>query len=191
MIASVTYRGNGAVSRSCLSMYQDLMTQYYTNLNSILTQRCSNAVNVNMNVSFVRSLPLLIKDNIVKVGGEIILVFDYRFSYIAISRREKLQHKFSMYKFQMNFVLVIVPEIHKPQFYDLCGSTLNLIFDLSVPHTSIVIEPLLNVSAIGNQCPPLRALESSISRGFTCSIGEVLNNDTNNVPRCRKCKRIL
>lgn len=84
----------------------------------------------------------------------------------------------------MDFILVIVPAIRQPQLYDLCGSTLNLIFDLSVPSTSAVIEPLLNVSAIGNQCPPLRALKSSITRGFTCSIGEVLNMDTNDVPRC-------
>ncbi|XP_077268738.1 sushi, von Willebrand factor type A, EGF and pentraxin domain-containing protein uif isoform X1 [Temnothorax americanus] len=152
VIASVTYRANGAVSRSCLPMYQDLMAQHYTNLNTILTQRCS-AVNVNMNVSFVRSMPFLIEENVLK----------------------------------MDFVLVIVPAQRQPQLYDFCGSTLNLIFDLSIPYASAVIEPLLNVSAIGNQCPPLRALQSSISRGFTCSIGEVLNMDTNDVPRCLHC----
>lgn len=86
----------------------------------------------------------------------------------------------------MDFVLVIVPAIRQPKLYDLCGSTLNLIFDLSVPYASVAIEPLLNVSAIGNQCPPLRALKSVINRGFTCSVGEVLNMDTNDVPRCRK-----
>lgn len=66
VIASVTYRANGAVSRSCLPMYQDLMSQYYINLNTILTQRCS-AVNVNVNVSFVKSMPSLIEENLVKV----------------------------------------------------------------------------------------------------------------------------
>lgn len=86
----------------------------------------------------------------------------------------------------MDFVLVILPAVKQPQLYDLCGSTLNLIFDLSVPHASAVIEPLINVSAIGNQCPPLRALKSSIGRGFTCNVGEVLNMDTSNVPRCCK-----
>lgn len=86
----------------------------------------------------------------------------------------------------MDFILVIVPAQRQPQLYDLCGYTLNLIFDLSVPYASAVIEPLLNVSAIGNQCPPLRALKSSISKGFTCSIGEVLNMNTKDVPRCRK-----
>lgn len=42
------------------------MSQYYTNLNNILTQRCS-AVNVNMNVSFVRSVPYLLEENVLKV----------------------------------------------------------------------------------------------------------------------------
>lgn len=103
-----------------------------------------------MNVSFIKSVPALVEENVVKV----------------------------------DFILVIVPIVRQPQLYDLCGSTLNLIFDLSVPYASAVIEPLLNVSAIGNQCPPLRALQSSITRGFTCSVGEVLNMDTNDVPRC-------
>lgn len=67
VIASVTYRANGVVSQSCLPMYQDLMIQHYTNLNAILTERCSNAVNVNMNVSFVKSLPSLTEQSIVKV----------------------------------------------------------------------------------------------------------------------------
>ncbi|XP_046990617.1 sushi, von Willebrand factor type A, EGF and pentraxin domain-containing protein 1 [Schistocerca americana] len=88
---------------------------------------------------------------------------------------------------RMDYILVIVPAVRQPQLYDLCGSTLNLIFDLSVPYASAVIEPLLNVSAIGNQCPPLRALKSNISRGFDCNVGEVLNMDTNDVPRCLHC----
>lgn len=66
VVASVTYRANGAVSRPCLPQYQDLMTQYYINLNAILTQRCS-AVNVNMNVSFVRSMPFLLEENVLQV----------------------------------------------------------------------------------------------------------------------------
>lgn len=86
----------------------------------------------------------------------------------------------------MDFILAIVPAVRQPQLYDLCGSTLQLIFDLSVPYASAVIEPLLNVSSIGNQCPPLRALKSTITRGFGCSVGEVLNMDTNDVPRCRE-----
>ena len=69
VVAAVTYRANGAVSRSCLPQYQDLMSQYYTNLNTILTQRCS-AVNVNMNVSFVRSVPYLLEENVLKVIRE-------------------------------------------------------------------------------------------------------------------------
>lgn len=91
----------------------------------------------------------------------------------------------------MDFVLVIVPEIPQTKLYDLCGSTLNLIFDLSVPHTSTVIQPLLNISSIGNQCVPLHALKSQINKGFTCDIGKVLNTDTKDVPYCRKYKYIL
>ncbi|KAF4522838.1 hypothetical protein B566_EDAN008100 [Ephemera danica] len=152
VIAAVNYRANGAVAPLCLAQYADLMAQYYTGLNSVLTQRCS-AVNVNMNVSFVDTRPQLLEENVV----------------------------------QMDFVLGVVPAVRQPQLYDLCGSTLNLIFDLSVPYASAVIEPLLNVSAIGNQCPPLRALRSKISRGFECGVGEVLNMDTNDVPRCLHC----
>lgn len=86
----------------------------------------------------------------------------------------------------MDYIVDIVPEIRQPQLYDLCGSTLNLMFDLSVPYANAVIEPLLNVASIGNQCPPLKALKSESNRGFTCNIGEVLNMDTNDVPRCCK-----
>lgn len=149
---TMNYRANGAVAQACLGQYQDLLQQYYGNLNQLLSQRCS-AVNVNMNVSFIKSIPTLLEENVVK----------------------------------MEFILVIIPAVRQPQLYDLCGSTLNLIFDLSVPYASAVIEPLLNVSSIGNQCPPLRALKSSISRGFTCSVGEVLNMDTSDVPRCLHC----
>lgn len=106
-----------------------------------------------MNVSFIRSMPLLLDKNILK----------------------------------MDFVLAIVPAIRQSQLYDLCGSTLNLIFDLSVPHVNAAIEAIWNVSAIDNQCLPLRALQTPISRGFTCSIGKVLNMDTNDVSRCLQC----
>lgn len=69
VIASVTYRANGAVSRSCLPQYQDLMAQHYSHLNNILTQRCS-AVDINMNVSFVRSVPILLEENVLKVRNQ-------------------------------------------------------------------------------------------------------------------------
>lgn len=149
---TMTYRANGAVAPNCLSQYQEQLAQYYGDLNSLLSQRCS-AVNVNMNVSFIRSIPTLTDENVVSI----------------------------------DFILVIIPAIKQPQLYELCGSSLNLIFDLSVPSASAVIEPLLNVSSIGNQCPPLRALKSSINRGFSCSVGEVLNMDTTDVPRCLHC----
>ncbi|XP_058454733.1 uncharacterized protein LOC131432461 isoform X2 [Malaya genurostris] len=150
--ATTIYRANGAVVESCLPYYQQLLEKYYPNLNNILSQRCS-AVNVNMNVSFVKSVPKLLEENML----------------------------------QIDFILSIMPAIKQTQLYDLCGSTLHLIFDLSVPYASAVIEPISNVSAVGTQCPPLRALRSLISRGFTCSSGEVLNMDTNDVPRCLHC----
>ncbi|KAG8295757.1 calcium ion binding [Homalodisca vitripennis] len=149
VIATVVYRANGAVAPACLPEYTHLMSNYYQQLNEILSQRCS-AVNVNMNVSFIGEKPQLLEDNLV----------------------------------QIDFSLVVLPAVRQPQLYDLCGSTLNLIFDLSVPYASAVIDPLINVSAIGNQCPPIRALKSTIGRGFTCNVGEVLNMDTNQVPRC-------
>lgn len=134
-----------------MNQYTDLLHQYYTNLNTVLTQRCS-AVNVNMNVSFIKAMPSLIEENVVKI----------------------------------DYILAVIPAVRQPQLYDLCGSTLNLIFDLSVPYASAAIEPLLNIASIGNQCPPLKALSSNITRGFTCSVGEVLNTDTADVPRCCK-----
>ncbi|XP_075226178.1 sushi, von Willebrand factor type A, EGF and pentraxin domain-containing protein uif [Lycorma delicatula] len=152
VIATAVYRANGVVAQPCLDQYADHMSQYYPELDKILSHRCS-AVNVNMSVSFLNAKPQLLEENLV----------------------------------QMDFILVILPAVKQPQLYDLCGSTLNLIFDLSVPHASAVIEPLINVSAIGNQCPPLRALKSSIGKGFTCNVGEVLNMDTSNVPRCLHC----
>lgn len=151
VIATVNYRANGAVATACLNQYTDLIAQYYENLNKILSQRCS-AVNVNMNVSFMKAVPSLLDENLVKI----------------------------------EYILDVLPVVRQPQLYDLCGSTLSLMFDLSVPYASAVIEPLLNVSSIGNLCPPLRALKSTNTRGFTCSVGEVLNMDTNDVPRCRK-----
>ncbi|CAG9863735.1 unnamed protein product [Phyllotreta striolata] len=88
---------------------------------------------------------------------------------------------------KVDYILDIMPVVRQPQLYDLCGSTLNLMFDLSVPYANAVVEPLLNVSSIGNQCPPLKALKSTNQRGFTCNVGEVLNMDTNDVPRCLHC----
>ncbi|XP_028131495.1 sushi, von Willebrand factor type A, EGF and pentraxin domain-containing protein 1 isoform X2 [Diabrotica virgifera virgifera] len=150
--ASINYRANGAVANSCLNQYTELLAQYYNNLNTQLSDRCS-AVNVKMNVTFIKSLATLVEENVVRI----------------------------------DYILDIVPLYRQPQIYDLCGSTLNLMFDLSVPYANAVVEPLLNVAAIGNQCPPLKALKSTNERGFTCNVGEVLNMDTNDVPRCLHC----
>jgi hypothetical protein len=66
VVASVMYRANGAVATPCLAQYSDLLAQYYTSLNHVLTQRCS-AVNVNMSVSFVDLKPRLLEENVVQV----------------------------------------------------------------------------------------------------------------------------
>lgn len=66
VMASVMYRANGAVAVPCLAQYSDLLAQYYTSLNNVLTQRCS-AVNVNMSVSIIDSKPRLIEENVVQV----------------------------------------------------------------------------------------------------------------------------
>ncbi|XP_076318247.1 uncharacterized protein LOC143229580 isoform X1 [Tachypleus tridentatus] len=90
----------------------------------------------------------------------------------------------------LSYVLRIDPMVHQPLLYDLCGSTLGLIFDLSVPSTSAIIEPILNISAqnVGGQCPGLQATESSVTRGFTCDKGEVLNENLNGkIPSCLHC----
>lgn len=66
VIATVVYRANGAVAPACLPEYTHLMSNYYQQLNEILSQRCS-AVNVNMNVSFINEKPQLLEDNLVQV----------------------------------------------------------------------------------------------------------------------------
>lgn len=95
--------------------------------------------------------------------------------------------------------LRVEPAFKQPSLYELCGSTLGIAFDLSVPATSTIIEPILNITSdqVGNLCPSLIALRSSIKRGFSCEEGEVLNIPsaavTNNnspppsVPKCLHC----
>lgn len=89
----------------------------------------------------------------------------------------------------MAYTLRIKPAVSQTLLYDLCGSTLGLIFDLSVPSTSVIIEPILNITslAVGGQCPGVLAIRSSVDRGFTCGIGEVLNADKEGqIPNCCK-----
>ncbi|RWS09468.1 uncharacterized protein B4U79_12754 [Dinothrombium tinctorium] len=95
----------------------------------------------------------------------------------------------------IDYVLRIDPAVRQPLLYELCGSTLGLIFDLSVPSTSAIIEPILNISAsqVGGVCPGINAIRSQVKRGFTCQLGEVLNvpssasSNPNQIPRCLHC----
>lgn len=89
----------------------------------------------------------------------------------------------------ISYTLRIDPVVRQTLLYDLCGSTLGLIFDLSVPSTSAIIEPILNISAdsLPAQCPGLQAIRSSVTRGFACEEGEVLNTiGEGQVPQCCK-----
>lgn len=82
----MTYRGNGAVASLCLSQYADLMSQYYPNLNEELSQKCSAAVNVFINVSFSDTKPRLVDDNLVQVCNLIL-----EFSFISQINRKLIK----------------------------------------------------------------------------------------------------
>lgn len=68
--AMMNYRANGAVANACLKQYTDLLSQYYDNLNKVLSERCS-AVNVKMNVSIINAMASLVDDNVVKVRQKV------------------------------------------------------------------------------------------------------------------------
>lgn len=96
----------------------------------------------------------------------------------------------------IEYILRIDPVVRRKNLYDLCGTALSLVFDLSVPSTSLIIDPLLNISAqqIGGSCPSLMALKSQVTRGFTCRPGEILlhfnsteDRTNNRIPRCLQC----
>jgi len=99
------------------------------------------------------------------------------------------------YELNIEYVLRVTPTVRQNQLYELCGSTLNLIFDLNVPSTSMIIEPILNITAsqVGESCPGIMATKSSVERGFTCEAGEVLNTNLasssllQKIPRCLHC----
>ncbi|XP_013781236.1 uncharacterized protein LOC106465521 [Limulus polyphemus] len=90
----------------------------------------------------------------------------------------------------ITYTLRIDPMVHQSLLYNLCGSTLGLIFDLSVPSTSTVIESILTINAqsVGGQCPGLQATQSTVTQGFLCDKGEVLNDGKDGkIPRCLHC----
>jgi len=66
----MNYRANGAVANACLKQYTDLLSQYYDNLNKVLSEKCS-AVNVKMNVSIINAMASLVDDNVVKVRQKV------------------------------------------------------------------------------------------------------------------------
>lgn len=152
--ASVTYRAGGSVPENCLDRYTSYFSSFYSDLNEVLTERCS-AVNVKMDVDFHNTKIRFESENEIKV----------------------------------NYTLRVNPAVQQPLLYDLCGYTLGLIFDLSVPNTNIIIQPIMNISgqSLGGDCPSVRAIKSVVTRGFTCEVGQVLNEKADGVPKCRKC----
>ena len=90
----------------------------------------------------------------------------------------------------VTYVMMISPALPQPRFYDLCGQTHDLIFDLSIQTTNEIIADILTIPSPSGteECPPLRALSSDVGRGFVCQIGEVLNKiRASDVPRCLEC----
>ena len=90
----------------------------------------------------------------------------------------------------ITYVMMISPALPQPRFYDLCGQTHDLIFDLSIQTTNEIIADILTIPSPSGteECPPLRALSSDVGRGFVCQIGEVLNKiRASDVPRCLEC----
>ena len=86
--------------------------------------------------------------------------------------------------------MMLSPALPQPRFYDLCGQTHDLVFDLSIQTTNELINDILEIPSPSGteECPPLRALSSDVSRGFVCQIGEVLNKiRASEVPRCLEC----
>ncbi len=77
----------------------------------------------------------------------------------------------------------VTPSLPQPRVYDLCGQTHDLIFDLSIAPTKVLIKELLEIP--GNDvCPGLKALSTNVERGFVCEVGEVLNKiRSSEVPR--------
>ncbi|KAB7498637.1 Fibropellin-1 [Armadillidium nasatum] len=88
---------------------------------------------------------------------------------------------------KIEYILRIKPTVIQHNLYELCSTTLSLIYDLGVPSASGVIKSLLDVGSPSNNCPPMRALNSSSSTGFTCGNGEILNESSGIVPRCLHC----
>ena len=85
------------------------------------------------------------------------------------------------------YTMMVDPSISQPRIYDICGQVHALIFDISIASSNDVIDSLLEVDA-GDQCPSLKAHDSSVFRGFACNAGEVLNKIADElVPRCLEC----
>ncbi|XP_015790438.1 uncharacterized protein LOC107367263 isoform X1 [Tetranychus urticae] len=146
---------------------------------------------VNYVASYYNSLNQVLSDRCSAINVQMEIKF---FNTTAFVPKDNLN------QLTMEYILRIIPAVRQPSLYEICGYTLGVIFDLSVPSTSAILEPILNISAtqVGGTCPGIQALRSSVERGFTCKNGEVLNIPAAapsagsspplaSVPRCLHC----
>lgn len=126
----------------------------------MLTQRCSSSIQ-----SFIRFLSV-------------------KFDHISITS-ENNDHFVAA-----NYTVQILPTVLQKIFYNLCGLTLQTIFDLKVPGATIPIRNLLSISGDAvtsslsglklelsnsfSSCPSLNALSTATWHGFDCPSGEIL-----------------
>lgn len=145
----------------------------------MLTQRCSSSIQ-----SFVRFLGV-------------------KFNHVTELSTSENNHYFV----SANYTVQILPTVLQKVFYNLCGLTLQTIFDLKIPGATAPIRNLLSISgeavtissSLGSSsdsstCSSLNASSAATWQGFDCSPGEILrysnvedNNSSNNeiLPECR------
>ena len=153
--ATVTYRGNGAISPGCERQYIGYVEQYYEKLGQTMTESCrAGSGGVDIQVTYKPAVAQKTGENIVDI----------------------------------TYTMMVSPALPQPRVYDICGQTHDLVFDLSIQRTNERIADILEIPSPSGDCPSLRALNSDVSRGFVCQVGEVLNKiRTSDVPRCLEC----
>ncbi|KRX15830.1 Fibropellin-1 [Trichinella nelsoni] len=85
-----------------------------------------------------------------------------------------------------NYTIQVLPTVLDEVFYNLCGMTLATMFDLHFPSATEAVLPLLEIKG-ENGCPVLKATNTTIDKGFSCSPGEILQKTENALPGCYPC----
>ncbi|GAV01451.1 hypothetical protein RvY_12161 [Ramazzottius varieornatus] len=68
----------------------------------------------------------------------------------------------------------IAPSRPTARLYDLCGLTIDTMFDFSVPPTDPAITSIWKLQDANTVCANLEAIESNSTRGYTCLSGQTL-----------------